>query len=131
MTLASNQLPIKSDYLAPDGSEIRLLVRAAGGSMCHCTLPPGHISLAVAHHSIEELWYFTQGLGQVWRKVGGREEETDVRPRASVAIPTGTHFQFRNTGHEPLCFICVSMPPWPGPSEAFRVGDHWHATAAP
>ena len=67
----------------------------------------------------------TQGRGQVWRKQGEREEVIDVGPGSSLSIPVGTHFQFRNTGWEPLCFVMCTMPPWPGPQEAVRVPDHW------
>ena len=31
----------RHDVLAPDGSEIRFLPQVTGGSMVHCTLPPG------------------------------------------------------------------------------------------
>lgn len=48
-----------------------------------------------------------------------------VRPEVCITIPLGTHFQFRNKGNEPLIFVIATMPPWPGPSEAIRVEDHW------
>lgn len=113
------------DYLAPDGSEIRLFSKLRGGGLCHCTLPPGRTSLAVAHKTVEEIWYFVQGRGQVWRKLGSCDVEVDVHCGVSLSIPVGTQFQFRNTGNVPLCFIIVTMPPWPDPSEAVRVEDHW------
>ncbi len=40
------------DYLAPDGSEIRLLLDLEGGSLAHCTLPPGRISVAQRHRTV-------------------------------------------------------------------------------
>ena len=119
------QLPEKADDRAPDGSEIRLLPKLPGGGLCHCTLPPGRTSLAVAHKTVGEIWYFIQGAGQVWRKLGRREEEVEVRSGVSLSIPVGTHFQFRNSGGEPLCFVIVTMPPWPGKQEAMRVEDRW------
>lgn len=114
------------DVLAPDGSEIRLgLPIEARGSMVHCTLPPGGVSKAVTHQTVEEIWYFVQGMGQVWRKQGERAEVEDVLPGTFVTIPLGTQFQFRNTGHDPLVFIICTMPPWPGPDEAEEVADYW------
>ena len=83
------------------------------------------VSLAVAHHSVEEIWYFLQGRGQLWRKLGQQEEVVDVSRGVSVTIPTGAHFQFRNTGAEPLQFVLTTMPPWPGEEEAYHVKDHW------
>ena len=123
--MQAKQLPAKYNYLAPDKSEIRLLLEMTGGGLAHCTLPPQGVSLGVKHKTIEEIWYFIQGQGQVWRKQGDREEVVDVGPGACITIPTGTHFQFRNTGKDPLGFIIVTMPPWPGEEEAVRVQDHW------
>ena len=65
------------------------------------------------------------GQGQVWRKQKGREEVVDVSPGCCLTIPIGTHFQFRNSGQEPLSFIIATMPPWPGDQEAVRVQSYW------
>jgi mannose-6-phosphate isomerase-like protein (cupin superfamily) len=119
------KLPEKPNYQAPDGSEIRLLPNVKGGGLCHCTLPPKRTSLAMVHKTVEEIWYFIQGQGQVWRKLEEQESEVDVQPGICLTIPAGAHFQFRNVGEEPLCFLIATMPPWPGESEALRVQDHW------
>ena len=113
------------DVLAPDGSEIRLLVQVRGASMVHCTLPPGRITQAVRHRTVEEVWYFIGGRGQVWRKAAGREEITDVQPGLALSIPLGTDFQFRALGDEPLTFVITTIPPWPGPDEAVPVVGVW------
>jgi len=118
-------LPDEYTVLAPDGSEIRELVAVKGGSMVHCTLPPGTVSLAVAHRTVEEVWFFLKGRGQVWRKNDERETVVDVEPGSSLTIELGSHFQFRNTGNEDLCFVIVTMPPWSGNDEAVRVQDYW------
>lgn len=120
--------PEKVDAIAPDGSEIRLLATVDSGSMVQATLPLGAVSLAVTHKTVEEVWYFLEGEGQVWRKQGDREDVTEVRPGLSLSIPLGTHFQFRNTGKSPLRFVIVTMPPWPGADEAQRVVDYWPTT---
>jgi mannose-6-phosphate isomerase-like protein (cupin superfamily) len=115
----------KHDYLAPDGSEIRLLARGQLGSLCHCTLPPGATSSAVSHKTVEEVWYFLDGKGEVWR--GGLCEDKPIAMAAgdSLVIPTLTPFQFRNTGTGPLKFIIATVPPWPGASEARPERGHW------
>ena len=77
---SAKQLPVKYDIIAPDGSEIRLLALGSHGSMCHCSLPIGCSSKAVVHQTVEELWYFVRGKGQVWRKLRGREVVVDVEP---------------------------------------------------
>jgi mannose-6-phosphate isomerase-like protein (cupin superfamily) len=74
---------------------------------------------------VEELWYITGGVGQMWRRQNGREEVTDLVAGVSLTIPLGTDFQFRNTGEVPLTFVLVTMPPWPGPDEAVPVEGHW------
>src|SRR5690348_7579969 len=102
MTFNTKELPVAPDDIAPDGSEIRLLAAMKGGGVSHCTLQSGQTSLAVQHQTIEEIWFFLQGQGQVWRKLGEQEDEADVQPGVSLTIPTGAHFQFRNTGSEPL-----------------------------
>lgn len=121
----TQRLPRDHTVLAPDGSEIRELVAVRGGSMVHCTLPPGAISMAVKHLTVEEVWYVTSGRGQVWRKSEIEASVMDVEPGLSLSIETGTYFQFRNTGDDDLCLIIVTMPPWPGEQEAVRVNDFW------
>jgi mannose-6-phosphate isomerase-like protein (cupin superfamily) len=115
------------DHIAPDGSEIRLLTHANSGGLAHCTLPAGKTSNAVAHKTVEEIWFFTAGRGQVWRKVKDVESIIDVQPGLSLTIPTGVSFQFRNTGDEQLEFIIATMPPWPGPQEARPVSGYWES----
>lgn len=123
--MQTKYLPETYDTLAPDTSEIRVLVSTAGASMAHCSLPSGRVSLAMAHRTVEEVWYFLGGRGEVWRKVGEREEIVEVLSGASLSIPLGTHFQFRNTGATPLEFVLTTIPSWPGPDEACRVPGCW------
>lgn len=124
-TFAPKQLPDKYDYLAPDGSEIRLLVRGWRGSFAHCTLPKGGVTAAVAHRTVEEIWYCISGEGEIWRSFQDQDVVTVLRPGTSLTIPTGTYFQFRNTGLEPLCILLATMPPWPGADEAVPVKGRW------
>ena len=118
-------LPEMYDNLAPDGSEIRSLLRVAGGGLAHCALPAGKTSYPVAHKTVEEIWYFLSGRGEVWRKNEEGEQVTEVFPGICLTIPLGTGFQFRNTGEEPLRFIIATVPPWPGPQEAVAVPGKW------
>ena len=114
--------------LAPDGSRIHELVAVADGSMVHCTLPKGAVSMAVAHATVDEAWYCLAGEGQMWRMREGAESVVDIEPGVALTIECGTHFQFRNTGDEELRCVIVTMPPWPGAEEARRVRDHWPVT---
>ena len=113
------------DATAPDGSEVRFLLRGVRGEMNHFTLPPGATSGAVAHRTIEEIWYFLSGAGEMWRSDGASEETLAVGPGVCLDIATGVRFQFRNTGSEPLMFVIATMPPWPGAEEAYAVEGKW------
>ena len=113
------------DVIAPDGSEIRFLAATERASTVHCTLLSGGVSLAVRHRTVEEIWYCLEGRGEVWRSLEGEGEVCVFEPGGSLTIPLGAHFQFCNTGAEPLRFLIATMPPWPGEHEAVRVNDHW------
>jgi mannose-6-phosphate isomerase-like protein (cupin superfamily) len=121
----------EANYLAPDGSEIRLLSTAKGGGLCHCTLPTGKTSSPVAHRHVEEIWYVVEGQGEVWRRATGAEDTVRVDPGTSLTIPPETAFQFRNIGAGPLRILIVTMPPWPGPQEALPVVGVWPVEAKP
>lgn len=123
--LATKTLSENYDYHAPDRSEIRLLVQSSRGGLCHCTLPKGNVSGSVSHKTVEELWYFLSGEGEVWRKLDRTEETTVIKPGTSISIPAGTTFQFRNTGDGPLSFVIATMPPWPGQDEAVPTNGKW------
>src|SRR5689334_22747186 len=68
------RLPDEPDAVAPDGSDVRVLLRLDRGSMAHFELAPGRVSRAVAHRGVEELWYILRGRGQMWRRQAGAEE---------------------------------------------------------
>ena len=119
------QLKDAYDYLAPDGSEIRLLLNVKGGGACHCTLPSGLTSGAVKHKTVEEIWYVLSGEGEMWRKNDGQEEVIKMKPGTCVSIPLATSFQFRNTGTVNFTVLITTMPPWPGKDEAVVVKNHW------
>lgn len=116
------------DAIAPDGSEVRLLCMAARGSMALFRLAPGGVSRAVAHRTVEELWYITAGTGRMWRKFADREEIVDLAPGLSLSLPVGTGFQFRCDAGEPLEAVAVTMPAWPGADEAYPVQGVWKPT---
>jgi mannose-6-phosphate isomerase-like protein (cupin superfamily) len=113
------------DAIAPDGSEVRILAACKNGSMAEFTLPVGTISKAVAHNTVQEVWCVLSGQGEIWMKSPTTEHIFKLETGASLAIEVGTHFQFRNTGNEPLKVIATTMPPWPGPKEAYFVKGAW------
>ena len=127
----TKRLPVAPDDIAPDGSHVRILLGLDRGGMAHFELAPNATSVAVAHHTIEEIWYFLTGRGEMWRKLGDQEEIVPVDPGTCITIPVGTHFQFRSFGFEPLAALGVTMPPWPGAGEAYQVEGLWKPTVSP
>ena len=128
MLFQTKRISTAPDAVAPDGSEVRVLCQLSRGGLAVFALPPGAVSRAVAHRTIEEVWYFLSGHGRMWRKLNGEKEIVDVSPGISITLPTGTHFQFRCDGAEPLTAIGATMPPWPGEGEAYAVEGVWRAT---
>jgi mannose-6-phosphate isomerase-like protein (cupin superfamily) len=126
--LATRALGRTADVIAPDGCEVRILAATPRGSMAHFTLGPGEVSRAVAHRTVEEVWYFLSGQGRMWRRCGEQEEVVEVVPGVSLSIPLGTRFQLRNDGRDPLAAVAVTMPPWPGEDEAYFVEGAWPAS---
>jgi len=119
------------DAVAPDGSDVRVLLGVRGGGMAHFELGAGETSVAVRHRTVEEVWFFLSGRGEMWRSNGDEELITEVGPDVSIDIPLGTTFQFRAQGDEPLRAIGATMPPWPGTGEAILADGPWTPTVTP
>lgn len=124
----AKKLPARPDVTAPDGSDVRILLALAGGSMAHFELPPGQTTLAVTHRTVEEIWYILGGGGEMWRRQGDREEIVTLEPGMCLTIPLGTEFQFRTVGNDLLRAVAITMPPWPGEDEAVSVDGPWLST---
>lgn len=122
------RVPVVRTAVAPDGSDVRVLLNLKGGGMAHFELPPGQTSTAVTHRTVEEIWLFLSGRGEMWRRQGEREEIVAVEPGVCLTVPLGTHFQFRSFGYEALGAVGVTMPPWPGEGEATVVQGKWPPT---
>jgi mannose-6-phosphate isomerase-like protein (cupin superfamily) len=118
------------DGTAPDGTALRLLLTLAGGSLAHFELPAGATSHAVAHRTIEEIWFVVSGKGSIWRLQAGVESIDPLAPGTALTIPLGTAFQFRAAAGAPLAFVAIAMPPWPGMDEAVPVEGPWAPTVA-
>ena len=127
LTFQTSALKSDADYLAPDGSEIRLLPTMKGGGLCHCTLPVGKTSYPVAHQNVEEIWYVIEGEGEVWRKAAGAEETVRVSAGTSLTIPPTSHSSFAIPVQARCASSSSPMPPWPGPQEAVDAVGVWPA----
>src|SRR2546429_8809328 len=111
----TKRLSVVRDGIAPDGSDVRVLLALGSGSMAHFELPPGQTSKAVTHRTVEEIWFFLSGRGEMWRMQNGQPET--IVPGAKgvfVTITLGTHFQFCSFGAASLSPVGVTMTPPPG-----------------
>ena len=114
------KMPGLPDAIAPDGSQIRLLVTdARQASLVEVTLAAGQVTRPVRHRTVEEIWYFLEGEGRVW--LAGAFH--DVGPGSRLVIPTGAPFQFAAGAEVRLRFLCYTSPPWPGAEEADPVPE--------
>jgi mannose-6-phosphate isomerase-like protein (cupin superfamily) len=128
----TKRLAEKAEEVARDGADVRVLLQLGSGNMAHFQLAAGTTSNPVAHRTVEEVWYFLEGRGEMWRKLGDQEEVVEVEPGVCITIPVGTHFQWRSFEGEPLSAVGVAMPPWPGEDEAYGVEGYkrWEAGAS-
>ncbi len=117
MGFESRVLPVDVDAIAPDGSNVRLLVDVSRGGLAQFQLAGGEVSVAVRHRSVDELWYFVAGEGEMWLSDSQSSTTVSVSAGTSISIPVGTSFQFRAVSDEPLVAIGATMPPWPGDGE--------------
>ena len=121
-------LPEHSDRKSPAGADIRILMNGEKGGMIHSTVPPQQVNRATIHATVSEFWYVLEGHGEIWRDDDVESNITVLVPGISIDIPVGTAFQDRNVSDVELKFICITMPPWPGESEATYVKGMWQPT---
>ena len=122
--------PADRTVVAPDGSDVRVLLGTRSGAMAHFELAAGRTAAAVTHRTVEEIWYVVAGHGEMWRKLGEIEETVVLEPCLCLTIPLGTHFQVRAAPDQPIAAVAVTMPPWPGDGEAVPVRGPWTASDA-
>ena len=118
-------LSAEPDAKSPAGADIRFIMDGPLANMIHSTVPPGQINRAAVHATGSEFWHILSGEGDIWRHDTEGERITPLRAGTSIDIPAGTAFQYRCTGDEPLRFICITMPPWPGDHEATFLQGAW------
>jgi mannose-6-phosphate isomerase-like protein (cupin superfamily) len=127
--MQTRSFPSTPEGRSPAGAEIRYLMEGETGVMIHSTVPSDQVNRATVHATVSEFWHVLSGEGRIWRRDATGEETTVLASGVSIDIPVGTAFQYRCDGDEPLRFICVTMPPWPGAHEATVIEGPWTPTA--
>ena len=90
-------LPSRPRTIAPDGSDVRVLLGLKAGGMAHFELGPNQTSKAVTHRTVGEIWYFLSGRGEMWRGQNGKSTVIDVYPGVCLNIPVGGFRADRST----------------------------------
>ena len=126
--MKTTMLPEQPDAKSPAGADIRFIMDGETGNMIHSTVPPHQVNKATVHATVSEFWYVLEGHGEIWRDNGLESCVTVLVPGTSIDIPVGTAFQYRNVSDVDLKFICITMPPWPGDSEATYLDGKWQPT---
>lgn len=127
----TTKLASRPTETAPDGSALRPLLGVAGGTMAHFELAAGKTSRAVAHRTVDELWFVVSGSGELWLQQGSREEVIVLKPGVCAALPRGTRFQFRASETGAVAIVAVTIPRWPGDSEAELADGPWSPSERP
>lgn len=117
MTTDFLEFPDQRTAIAPDGSDVRVLLGTEHGGLAHFQFPSGAISPVVRHRTVSEVWYFLTGTGHMWLSTGPKEGYP-VRPGVCVRIAVGTSFQISADTGGPVAAVGATMPPWPGEGEA-------------
>lgn len=101
------------EFVAGDGTLLRELLHpdkqpiAVRYSLAHAIVPVGHTSIP---HSLttSEVYYILTGQGEMHIN----DESQGVEPGDAVYIPPHAKQFIRNSGTEPLVFICLVDPAW-------------------
>ena len=111
MLILKSVYPSVMPYITKDGSEIRELMHPnvqgnTQQSLAEATIPPGAETALHLHRASEEIYYFIAGEGTMRLA----RENLPVGAGDTVAIPSGTPHNVRNTGLVPMKILCACAP---------------------
>jgi mannose-6-phosphate isomerase-like protein (cupin superfamily) len=100
-------------FIAGDGTQLRELLHPDKQdielrySLAHAIVPVGQVSTPHAL-ATSEVYYLLSGHGEMHID----DEVSLVEPGDAVYIPPNARQYIRNTGDQPLVFICLVDPAW-------------------
>ncbi|TVQ06828.1 MAG: cupin domain-containing protein [Leptolyngbya sp. DLM2.Bin27] len=100
-------------FVAGDGTQLRELLHPDKQdidlrySLAHAVVPVGQVSTPHAL-ATSEVYYLLSGQGEMHID----DEVSAVVPGDAVYIPPNARQYIRNTGDQPLVFICLVDPAW-------------------
>lgn len=101
------------EFVAGDGTQLRELLHPDKQdidlrySLAHAVVPVGQVSTPHAL-ATSEVYYLLSGQGEMHID----DEISPVVPGDAVYIPPNARQYIRNTGDQPLVFICLVDPAW-------------------
>ncbi len=100
-------------FVTKDSSLIREIAHpqhspVSNQSLAEATVGPHFVTEAHYHTRSEEIYYILQGCGEV--NIEG--ETSTLTTGDAVVIAPGARHQIRNSGDEPLVFLCCCAPPY-------------------
>jgi len=100
-------------FTTVDGSTIRSLLDRSNAPVAHhslaeATLAPGQATVRHHHKVSEEIYYLTEGAGQM--ELDG--ETRRVAAGDAILIPPGAWHRLENDGDGPLRLLCSCAPPY-------------------
>lgn len=112
------------EFIAGDGTQLRELLHPDKQpielrySLAHAVVPVGQTSVP---HSLttSEVYYILSGTGEMHIA----DEVQTVEPGDAVYIPPNARQFIRNSGPEPLVFICMVDPAWRKEDETVYADD--------
>ena len=104
-------LSAATPFTTADGSRIRELCGLPTGgteqqSLAEATLEPGQATERHYHAETEEIYFVLAGFAEMELEGEGAQ----VGPGDAVPIPPRAWHQIRNTGSEPVRFLCCCAP---------------------
>ncbi|WP_017299994.1 cupin domain-containing protein [Nodosilinea nodulosa] len=113
------------EFIAGDGTQLRELLHpdrqavSLRYSLAHAVVPVGQVSVPHAL-TTSEVYYILSGQGEMHIN----DEISPVEPGDAVYIPPQARQYIRNTGDQPLVFICLVDPAWRQADETvFKASD--------
>lgn len=102
-----------AEFIAGDGTQLRELLHpdkqpvAIRYSLAHAIVSPGQTSILHALKT-SEVYYILSGIGEMYID----DEHQQVEPGDAIYIPPNAKQCIRNSGVEPLVFLCIVDPAW-------------------
>ena len=121
----TKELPSELNVTAPDGSHVREPPSLPSGSAAHFELPPGVVSRAGRHRTVDEIRFIVAGRSEMWRRDGSFESAVHPLHKLGVLRFCG-RISPRSSFLSSARRSSLSIPIWwaVSPASPFSLGQH-------